>query len=670
MSAEEALPSAVPGFNSTSRRFGDYVLGRQVGAGGMGVVYEARCLSDNRRVALKLIRDSHVASPSSLCRFTIEAEAAARLEHLHIVRIHEVGESEGQPFFSMDFIEGESLSTGIARGEFDLTHGDASSRQKQIARLMAKVAHAVHHAHVRGVLHRDIKPGNILLDAAGEPHLTDFGLAKILQRNSDETEPFVLTTSGDAPGTPSYMAPEQVSGVDAGSATDIYGLGAVMYALLTGRPPFRGATALELFKQIVEQLPARPRSLQPAVDADLETICLKCLEKDSRRRYGSAEALAEDLERYTAGRPIRARPVSLVYRSRQWIKRNPVGTALIATLLLGLCVALTLLKIVNDQRREIEADRDQTFDEGMQKVSQIWRDPATRFVTISARELAILAERSPADLRGARHQLTLGVSANDGPSSMAQRYARLLGNFQEQMTRELGEKVVFQLRLLKQFNPNDETLSRGEIDFLVMSAIDFLQAETRNPDVTLVARASHSREGVIFAHTNSAVGQLIDLRGKSVAFPDPSLSLAIRAKARLSAAGLRRQDLGVCTNIADQGADTGQTVVSTSETVDRVLRRQVDAGVTHRAQFERYRHAGLVALDRFPETPDVLAVRAGLEPRLTEALRNVLRSPSGSKAWPESKFVSEVSREEGSAAGTSLGDLRQAVQQAAGFEGR
>lgn len=670
MSAEEVLPSGGPGFNSTSRRFGDYVLGRQVGAGGMGVVYEARRLSDNRRVALKLIRDSHIASPTSLCRFTIEAEAVARLEHPHIVRIHEVGESEGQPFFSMDFIEGESLSTGIARGDFDLTHGDASSRQRQIARLMAKVAHAVHHAHVRGVLHRDIKPGNILLDTAGEPHLTDFGLAKILQRSTDETEPFVLTTSGDAPGTPGYMAPEQVAGADAGSAADIYGLGAVMYALLTARPPFRGATALELFRQIVEQSPPRPRSLQPAVDLDLETICLKCLEKDPRRRYGFAEALAEDLESYAAGRPILARPVSVVYRSRQWIERNPVGTALIATLLLGLCVALTLLKVVNDQRREIEADRDQTFDEGMQKVSQIWRDPATRFVTISARELAILAERSPADLRGARHRLTFGVSANDGPSSMAQRYARLLGNFQEQMTRELGEKVVFQLRLLKRFNSNEETLSRGEIDFLVMSATDFLQAESQNPRVTLIARASSLREGVIFAHTNSGVRQLIDLRGKSVAFPDPSLPLAIRAKARLFAAGLGRQDLGTCTHIADQGADAGQTVVSTSETVDRVLRRQVDAGVTHRGQFERYRHAGLVALDRFPETPDVLAARAGLEPRLAAALRGALRSSSGSRSWPDSKFVSEPSTEERSTAGTQLGDLRQAVQWAASFEGR
>jgi ABC-type phosphate/phosphonate transport system substrate-binding protein len=634
LSAEEDC-----GIGSGQRQFGDYELGSQLGAGGMGVVYRARRLRDNRIVAMKLIRDLHLRSPTSLCRFTIEAEAAARLDHPNIVRIQEVGETNGVPYFSMDFIEGESLDVKIARGDF------TTKQHSEIAQLVAIIARAVHHAHARGVVHRDLKPANVLIDGQGVPHLTDFGLAKILHPGADIR---TLTGSGDLPGTPSYMSPEQVRGADVGYASDIYSLGAILYALLTRHPPFQGATSLEVFQQITEQPPARPRSVQ----RDLATICLKCLEKDPLRRYSSAEALAEDLENFAEAKPIKARPASLMYRLRQWTKRNPVGTALIVTLCAGLSVALLLLRTVSEQRREIQLDRDLAFDEGMEKISRIWRDPATRAVTISARELGILAGRSPVDVRGAKHQLTLAVSADDGPSSMAQRYARLLSNFQSYMQRQLGEKVAFQLLLLKRFTQEEETLLRGEADFIVLSAVDFLHAQRAAPGIAAAAQASTSREGVIFARTNLVIA---DLRGRSIAFPDPDLSLTVCAKARLFAAGLRVRDLGFATNVVDEGAEAGQTVISSAEALALVLRGKVDAGVTYRAQFERYRHLGLQPLEIFLETPKVLAARAEIDPRIFAAFRSAVSDAP----WPESKFTA------GSAA---LDDLRSALEHAERFE--
>src|SRR5438105_1388605 len=258
---EQNQPEA--SFQARQRRFGDYVLGQQIGSGGMGIVYEAQQTSLNRRVAIKLIRDSQVASPTLLRRFTIEAEAAARLDHPNIVAIHEIGESDGQPYFSMALIEGEGLKARIAAGEFAIKaeaglRSNCRSRQVVIARLMEKMARAVHHAHQRGVLHRDLKPANILIDQNGEPHLTDFGLAKILRQTNDKSTSQHLTAEGDVAGTPSYMSPEQAFSFETTSASDIYGLGAVMYELLTGRPPFRGNSPLETLQQARQQQSRRP----------------------------------------------------------------------------------------------------------------------------------------------------------------------------------------------------------------------------------------------------------------------------------------------------------------------------------------------------------------------------------------------------------------------------
>jgi TolB-like protein/Flp pilus assembly protein TadD len=299
--------------------FGDYELLEQIGRGGQGVVFRARQKSLNRTVALKVISLGQWASKAHLKRFRLEAEAAARLEHPGIVPIHEVGERDSQCYFSMKFIEGGQLDEVVRRTPISI---------REAAELIAKVARTVHYAHEHGILHRDIKPGNILLDRNGEPHLTDFGLARLVEADS------TVTGTLEVLGTPSYMAPEQAAGNNAAvsSNTDVYGLGAVLYQLLTGQPPFAGGTTYETIRLLLDTEPRPPRLLNPKVDRDLSTICLKCLEKDPKRRYSSALALAEDLERWLKHEPIAARRTGPVARGRKWVRRNPTSALLAASL--------------------------------------------------------------------------------------------------------------------------------------------------------------------------------------------------------------------------------------------------------------------------------------------------------------------------------------------------
>jgi len=299
--------------------FGDYELLKEIGRGGQGVVYRARQKSLNRTVAVKVIGLGHWATDAHLKRFRREAEAAASLEHPCIVPIYEVGERDGSCYFSMKLVEGCQLDEVVRREPMPV---------RRAVELIAKVARTVHYAHEHRILHRDIKPGNILLDQKGEPHLTDFGLARLVETES------TVTRTMEVLGTPSYMAPEQAMGNNAQltSATDVYGLGAVFYQLLTGHPPFAGGTTYETIKLLLDTEPRQPRLWNPKIDRDLSTICLKCLDKDPQRRYTSALTLAEDLERWLKHEPIRARRTGIVTRGRKWVRRNPTSALLVASL--------------------------------------------------------------------------------------------------------------------------------------------------------------------------------------------------------------------------------------------------------------------------------------------------------------------------------------------------
>ncbi len=309
------------------KTFGDYEVISEIARGGMGVVYRARQKRLNRVVAVKMILQGQLASDGDIQRFYSEAEAAARLEHPGIVPIYEVGEHEGQHYFSMGFVDGESLADRVRRGPLPA---------REAAALLRDVAEAIEYAHQHGIVHRDLKPGNILLTRDGQPRVTDFGLAKAIEQDSG------LTASGQILGTPSYMPPEQAAGRirEIGPLSDVYSLGAVLYCLLVGRPPFQGATVMETLKHVVESAPVSPRLLNPSVDRDLETICLKCLEKTPAHRLASAGELAAELQRYLAGESIRSRRVNAATRVWRWCRRKPLAAALVASVLvLGVAIA-------------------------------------------------------------------------------------------------------------------------------------------------------------------------------------------------------------------------------------------------------------------------------------------------------------------------------------------
>ncbi len=406
---EEGPPGPTPARHSRERTarsvemlgdLGDYELLEEIGRGGQGVVYRARQKSLNRTVALKVIGLGQWATKAHLKRFRLEAEAAASLKHPCIVPIHEVAERDGCCYFSMNLVEGGQLDEVVRREPMPIPRA---------AELIAKLARTVHYAHEHGILHRDIKPGNVLLDAKGEPHLTDFGLARLIETES------TVTRTMEVLGTPSYMAPEQAVGNNAavGSATDVYGLGAVFYQLLTGQPPFAGGTTFETIKLLLDTEPRPPRLLNPKIDRDLSTICLKCLEKDPQRRYSSALALAEDLERWLKHEPIQARRTAIFTRASKWVRRNPTS-ALLAACLVALAAAsgwivskselipqpLTTGIAVLPFQNLSEQKENAVFADGVQD------DILTRLAKIA--DLKVISRTSVMEYRGKRNMRQIG----------------------------------------------------------------------------------------------------------------------------------------------------------------------------------------------------------------------------------------------------------------------
>jgi WD40 repeat protein/tRNA A-37 threonylcarbamoyl transferase component Bud32 len=386
--AGEAVPpdvTQVPGYE---------VLG-VLGRGGMGVVYKARQVALGRLVALKMVLAGGHATHEERARFKAEAEAVARLQHPNVVQIHEVGEHQGLPFFSLEFCPGGSLA-----GKLDGTPWIAD----RAAGLVETLAHAVQGAHDKGVVHRDLKPANVLLTEDGEPKVTDFGLAKRLDADAGQTR------TGAVLGTPSYMAPEQAGGKvrEVGPAADTYALGAILYELLTGRPPFRAATPLDTVLLVLGEEPVPPRRLNPQVPRDLETVCLRCLRKELARRYASARELAEDLGRFRRGEPVRARPVGAGERLWRWCRRNPAlaataalaALALIATAVLGVAFAVHARLAADELRAALhgaEARLAENYLDRAAGVADRDEDPARAMLWL-ARALATAPEGAD-DLR-------------------------------------------------------------------------------------------------------------------------------------------------------------------------------------------------------------------------------------------------------------------------------
>jgi serine/threonine protein kinase/tetratricopeptide (TPR) repeat protein len=550
---------------------GDYELLEEIGRGGQGVVFRARQKRLNRTVALKVISLGQWASKAHLKRFRREAEAAASLDHPCIVPIYEVDERDGSCYFSMKFVEGGQLDEVTRREPMPI---------RRAVELIAKVARTVHYAHEHGILHRDIKPGNILLDAKGEPHLTDFGLARLVESESS------VTHTLDILGTPSYMAPEQAVGNNTavGNATDVYGIGAVLYQLLTGHPPFAGGATYETIRLLLDTEPRQPRLLNPKIDRDLSTICLKCLEKDPKRRYSSALALAEDLERWLKHEPILARHTGIIGRSRKWMRRNP-SSALLAACLVALAAAAGWIVWKSEFIRHpvtngiavlpfenLSDDKsDASFVDGMQD------DVLTKLARIA--DLKVISRTSVMDYRGKRNLRQIGNDLRvshvlEGSVRRAGTHLRLNAQlidtrsdthvWAEQYDRDLDDLFSIQSEIAQKV--------AERLNAKVTSA-ERLAIEEK-PTTDLVAFELYSRANNIWGITMGMEDrlQVIDLLNQAVA-RDPSF---FKAYCRLALAHDQLYFFGL--------DHTPARLALAEAAVEKAFRIRPNAGEAHRAR--------------------------------------------------------------------------------------
>ena len=487
--------------------FGDYRLESEIARGGMGVVYRARQVSLGRAVALKMIATGQFASPSLVQRFQVEAGAAARLDHPNIVPIYEIGQHRRQVYYSMKLVPGGNLAQWNAKcGVRD------AAWQRRAAALLIKIAQAIHYAHQHGVLHRDLKPANILMETADSPRVTDFGLAKVIEDESG------LTLSTATLGTPAYMAPEQAAGRarEVSTAADIYSLGAILYELLTGRTPFQAPSALETMRLVLEQEPARPRALNPAVAADLETICLKCLEKEPAKRYSTAQELAGDVERFLQDEPITARPVTRVERTWRWCRRKPVIAGLVLTVVLAFAFGLfgvlwqwrrADFNANNEARQRLRAEvgeraaRQNQYVADMNLVKQVWEEGNLK----RAQELlrGYIPRADERDLRGFEWRYLLNLCQDESlhtiPSNTDDPVWRLASLPDLHSVAACGEKTI---RML-------DPISGAE-----MQSFSYPGAEEKNtrPVIALASQATN----ILAAHQADGVVGLWDLTDKAL----------------------------------------------------------------------------------------------------------------------------------------------------------
>ncbi len=596
-------------------------------------MYRARQRSLNRIVAVKMIGVGDLASPAALARFRREAEAVAKLDHANIVPIYEVGEHEANPFFVMRLVEGMSLAECLhdfaLPGALDSNHKAPIAKtrppQVKLARLMATVARAVHYAHERGVLHRDLKPSNILVDQDGNPQLTDFGIAKLVDQET------ALTQTAELLGTPSYMAPEQAAGKPISRSADTYSLGAILYQLLTERPPFEGQRPIEILRRVMEQEPVHPALVNASVERDLAIICLKCLDKDPARRYRSALEFAEDLERWQRHEPILARPAGPVLRLRRWTVRNPALATLIASLVVGMTLTLGLLAKAREEKTGKSIALAILRTETARQLQEIWASPSA-FFAIKSETLSAMAGKEPARLRPGEKRFIIAFVAAGNPLDRVLGAAPLLENVEQTIGTATHTPTRLDLRLYKTEERAVADLITGEVDFMHMNVREYLRSKSQAPGIQPLVSSTPSsgpvalrtEDAVLFTRADTGIKTLADLRGRSFLFGPVDSTLTFWAKAHLVEAGIRAGDLskyryvdsnteltrnpGSALNAPDLG-----NPFSDMTPVEAVLNGTYDAAVATEQRFMQVSaKEKLVLLKRFPDTGSLLAGRTKL----------------------------------------------------------
>jgi predicted Ser/Thr protein kinase len=543
--------SATPiGQLPTSRYFGDYELLQEIARGGMGVVYKARQQSLNRVVAVKMLLFGANAGADFIKRFRVEASAAAALQHPNIVAIHEVGVREGEHFLVMDFVEGSNLAR-LAK--------EQTLPPKRAAQYLKTIAEAIHYAHEHGILHRDLKPSNVLIDANDQPRVTDFGLAKVLTTDSQlSTDHAHLTQTGHILGSPGYMPPEQAGGGrgKVSRRSDVYSLGAMLYHLLTGRPPFGGGSISETLKQVETQEPVSLRLLNPGVPLDLETICLKCLEKDPGRRYQTSMELSEELGRFLKGETIHARPVGRTEKLWRWGRRNPLATALILVLCTGFSACLVLLHAVSEQKRAHQTSLNtliKTIGARVQDLTIASRP----FEHFSAEEVKILLGRDAAP-PGVSARFTVATFIDMTPMQTLITFGKLINRIEKSVPSTKAGAVRLDLRIYNDYAQLREDLASGVVHFASVDGPTCLAAQSLNPAVrALVCDQRPGLPTVIFVRADSGITNLAGLKGHSLAIPDKGLNPFVFVFSQLLEAGLCARDVH-CSMLAEAEATAGE----------------------------------------------------------------------------------------------------------------
>lgn len=589
------------------RYFGDYELKEVLGRGGMGMVFRALQVSAGREVALKMISSGELASAEAVRRFRREAEAASLLDHPNIVKIYAVGEHEGHQYIAMEVSGSENLAAKIPA-----LAGDP----RLACRIVAQVGRAVHFAHQHGILHRDLKPANILIDADNNPHLTDFGLAKISAegRIIEKT----LTRSNRLMGTPAYMAPEQFleSAKHLTIASEVYSLGVILYEALSGSLPYPGKKAIELLKNVQEGTIIPLRHAAPALPRALSNICAKALRKERHARYQSAEDLAEDLERWLAGEQVLARAESVPELVAHWSRRNRVALAIFTVLISAFLISTTLLIRLRQKSARVQQLIGAARYQLRTDLEQLWSDQSLKCQKITSENLSILAGLEDSGIQNAVHYSVCAYENNGRLTNTVEQYAPILNYLERAMEKPGQRSPRFDLVLYK-FNPDArKDFAEQDLHLGRFGANPYNLLKKSSPDVVLVASESMERSGVIVVRKDSGIRSLNQLRGASVAFGEESSTTSgTFAPVFLYENGLRATNFKSfkwhrVNGNALRGVSSGE----------------FDAGVTGRDSFLASGLPNLTVLTNFASQKSVWVTRKSLGQPFIEAFRKALLS--------------------------------------------